>query len=56
MVGQADVGIQGAPSEVMEKPVTVVIPLSTVGRMGLPTVLMEPTVASTMQPVMPLPT
>ena len=51
LAGQAYVGIQGAPLEVVEQPVTAVIPLPTAGRMGLPTVLVAPTVVGAVQPV-----
>ena len=40
-VGRAVMGVQGAPSEVVEQPVTAAIPLPTVARTGLSTVLMD---------------
>ena len=47
-VGWVDTGAQGAPSEVTEQPVMAVIPLLTIGRMGLPTALVAPTVVGVM--------
>ena len=43
-MGWADVGFQRVPSEVAEQPTMAAIPLSTIGRIGLPTPLMAPTV------------
>ena len=56
LVGRADAGAQGAPSEVVEHPMTAMIPLSTVRQMGLPIVLVAPTAAGATQPVMTPPT
>ena len=47
LAGRADVGAQGVPSKVAEQLVMAAIPLLTTGRMGLPTMLMAPTVAGT---------
>ena len=44
LMGQADAGVQGAPSEVTEQPMMAVIPWLTVGQTGLPTVLVTPIV------------
>ena len=54
--GRANMGVQGAPSEVMEQPVTTAIPLPIVGQMGLSSALMAPTVVGTTQPVVNPPT
>ena len=48
LMGWADVGAQGAPSEVTEQPVMAAIPLPTMGWMELPTTLVTPTVVSVM--------
>ena len=50
-VGWADVGIQGAPSEVTKQPVMATILLPTARRTGLPTTVVALTVAGAMQPV-----
>jgi len=42
-VGRVDVGVQWAPSKVAEQLVTATIPLTMVGKMGLPTTLVAPT-------------
>ena len=55
-VGQEDTGAQGAPSEVAEQPAMAVIPLPTMGRMGLPTALMALTVVGVTQSVVTSPT
>ena len=55
-VGWANTGVQGAPLEVMEQPVMTTIPLPTVGRTGLPTALVAPTVAGATQLVVTPPT
>ena len=44
LAGRADMGVQGVSLEVMEQPVMVMIPLLMVGRTGLPTALVVPTV------------
>ena len=51
-----DAGIQWAPSEVVEQPVMAAIPLPMVGRTGLPTALVAPTVVGVMQPIVTPPT
>ena len=52
LAGRAAVGVQGAPSEVAEQPVTAAIPLSVARRTGLTIVLMAPTMVGMAQPVM----
>ena len=54
--GWANVGGQGAPSEVTEQSAMVATPLPMTGRTELPTVLMVPTTVGAMQPVMTPPT
>jgi len=56
LVGRADAGVLGAPSEVVEQPVTTAIPLPTAGRTRLPTELMEPIVAGAARLVVTPPT
>ena len=52
LVGWADTGVQGAPSEVMEQSVMAVILLQTVGRMGQPIMLVAPTMVGATLSVM----
>ena len=54
--GQAEAGTQGTPSEVVEQPAMETIPLPTMGRTGLPTALVAPTMAGATQPVRTPPT
>ena len=51
LAGWVDAGTQETPSGVVEQPVMAVIPLPMMGRMGLPTTLMVPTMVAAMQPV-----
>ena len=44
-IGQTEVGAKGVPLEVKEQQAMATIPLPTMGQMGLPTVLVAPTVA-----------
>ena len=55
-VGQASVGAEGAPSEVVEQPVIEAIPLLMSERMELPLTLVAPTVVGATPPVEALPT
>ena len=55
LAGRVDAGAQGTPSEVMEQPAMAAIPLPTMGRMGLPTMLMASNMVGVMQPVRTLP-
>ena len=51
LVGRANTGAQGVPSEVVEQPVMAAIPLPMMGRMGLPTMLVALTVGGVTQSV-----
>ena len=56
LMGRADVGAQGAPSVVVKQSAMAAIPLPRMGRIGLPTTLVVPTLAGATQPVGATPT